>query len=318
VKNGFFSRRLERWLNARLPRCDQTRLTQRNVFILPTRAGWLLVATLLVLLLASINYQLNLGFLLTFLLTGSALSSMLVSHANVRGLRLSLLAPEPVFAGGSATLQVTLHNQLRKQRSGLALAITDSDQWVWTDVPAQGSSSVTLACSTIQRGWQGLPTLTLESGFPLGVFRVWTLWRPAARVLVYPKPENRPPPMPSVQANSPARSHAPSRSSDEYEGIRPYRRGDPPKLIVWKKVAKSGQLISREEQPQHGHEIWLDQQQTGAAERELQLSRLCAWLLLAQQQGLNYGLRLGRTEIQPDQGPEQQKRCFEALALAAR
>ena len=39
----------------------------------------MLGATLLVLLVGSINYQLNLGYLLTFLLAGSAL----VEHARV-------------------------------------------------------------------------------------------------------------------------------------------------------------------------------------------------------------------------------------------
>ncbi len=41
-------------------------LTQRNVYILPTGPGWMLALTLLVLLIASINFQLNLGYLLTF------------------------------------------------------------------------------------------------------------------------------------------------------------------------------------------------------------------------------------------------------------
>ena len=44
--------RLRRWWLARLPLSDQLQLTQRNVYILPTRAGWMLAATLLVLLIA--------------------------------------------------------------------------------------------------------------------------------------------------------------------------------------------------------------------------------------------------------------------------
>ena len=54
-------------------------LTQGNVYILPTRAGWMFALTLLVLLLASINYQLNLGYVLTFLLAGSGVVSMHVT-----------------------------------------------------------------------------------------------------------------------------------------------------------------------------------------------------------------------------------------------
>jgi len=315
VKPGFFRRQLEHWLQERLPLRDHTTLTQRNVFILPTQAGLMLGATLLVLLVASINYQLNLGYLLTFLLAGSALVSMQVSHATLRGLVLNLVAPEPVFAGTSAIIDVTLQSQRRSIRFGLGLAVADSGQWVWTDVPAQGSVTTQVAFKPAQRGWQRLPTLTLETRFPLGTFRVWTLWRPAARVLVYPAPEQQPPPLPPGQPHAGGVTKAQAHSSGEFNGVRAYRRGDPPKLIVWKKVAKADQLISRETEQVQGFELWLDQRQIGSVPPELQLSRLCAWVLLAEKQGLNYGLRLATREVQPGSGQAHKKRCLEALAL---
>ena len=78
---------LRRWWQTRLPATDTLALTQRNVYILPTRAGWMLGVTLAVLLIGSINYQLNLGYALTFLLAGSALVSMHLTHATLRGLQ---------------------------------------------------------------------------------------------------------------------------------------------------------------------------------------------------------------------------------------
>ena len=54
--------------------------------------------------MASINYQLNLGYLLTFLLAGSGVVGMHVTHGTLRGLTLHLLPPAPVFAGASAPL----------------------------------------------------------------------------------------------------------------------------------------------------------------------------------------------------------------------
>jgi hypothetical protein len=50
----------------------------------------MLGATLLVLLVASINYQLNLGYLLTFLLAGSAVVGMHVCHGTLRGLTMHM------------------------------------------------------------------------------------------------------------------------------------------------------------------------------------------------------------------------------------
>ena len=68
----------------------------------------MLGATLLLLLIASINYQLNLGYLLTFLLAGSAMVGMLVCHGTLRGISLHLAPPSPIFAGASALIDVQL------------------------------------------------------------------------------------------------------------------------------------------------------------------------------------------------------------------
>ncbi len=105
--------RFARWWEARLPLADTLTLTQRNVYILPTGAGWMLAGTLLVLLVASINFQLNLGYLLTFLLAGSAVAGMHVCHATLRGITLHLKAPEPHFLGGSTAFEVQLFSARR-------------------------------------------------------------------------------------------------------------------------------------------------------------------------------------------------------------
>src|SRR3954466_2063940 len=90
-------RRFRQWWQARLPLSDTTTLTQRNVYILPTRPGFMLGATLVLLLVSSINYQLNLGYLLTFLLAGSGVVGMYVCHGTLRGLTMNLMAPDPQF-----------------------------------------------------------------------------------------------------------------------------------------------------------------------------------------------------------------------------
>jgi uncharacterized protein (DUF58 family) len=42
-----------------------------------------------------------------------------------------------------------------------------------------------------RRGWHAVPTLVVETVFPFGLFRAWTVWRPAARVLAWPRPNTR-------------------------------------------------------------------------------------------------------------------------------
>ncbi|MGE4329153.1 DUF58 domain-containing protein [Diaphorobacter sp.] len=320
---GGIAARWQRWWLARLPCTDTLALTQRNVYILPTGSGWMLALTLLVLLVASINFQLNLGYLLTFLLAGSAAVGMHLCHATLRGLTLHLAPPEPQFLGAGALLQVQLTNPRQGTRYGIAVAVRGdghATDWAWTDVPGQSSATVQVAFQPARRGLQSVPVLMAQTRYPLGTFRVWTLWRPAAQVLVYPRPELPAPPLPPGQPRAGSSGQAPARGMGEFDGVRAYRRGDPLKLVVWKKAAKSlatgtYDLVSRDTQQAQRNELWLDAAATGLQDPEARLSRLTAWVLQADRLGVEYGLRLPGREIAPDSGAAHQRRCLEALAL---
>lgn len=320
---GALRSRIDGWFLSRRPPSDTLELTQRNVYIVPTRAGWTLAATLLVLLVASINYQLNLGYLLTFLLAGSVAVGMHVCHATLRGLAMRMMPPEAHYAGAAAVFRVVLHNERRSVRYGIGMAVRGSGQWAWTDVPAEGTSTVEIAFLPERRGLHAVPPLTAETRFPLGTFRVWTVWRPAAQMLVYPAPEAHPPPLPPGEPLSgPAAISAAQRAhgAGEYDGVRAYRRGDPLKLVVWKKAARaqaagSEDLVSRDTQHTQREELWLDAQSAGLADTEARLSRLCAWVLMADRLGVDYGVRVAGRVMKPSQGEAHKRACLEALAL---
>ncbi len=313
--------RIDGWFLSRRPPSDTIELTQRNVYIVPSRAGWMLAATLGVLLVASINYQLNLGYLLTFLLAGSVAVGMHVCHGTLRGLEMHLIAPEAQYAGAAAVFRVVLHNARRSVRYGIGLSVRGSGQWAWADVPAQGSETVEVAFRPSTRGLHAVPPLTAETRFPLGTFRVWTVWRPAAKVLVYPAPEPNPPPLPPGEplAGQAASTAVSSQLAGEYDGVRAYRRGDPLKLVVWKKAARaqatgSNELVSRDTQQAQRQELWLDAQAAALPELEARLSRLCAWVLMADRLGVDYGLRVSALSVKPSQGEAHRRRCLEVLA----
>ncbi|MDR1969250.1 MAG: DUF58 domain-containing protein [Burkholderiaceae bacterium] len=307
--------RVRHWWYRRLPLTDNLLLTQRNVYILPTRTGWMLAVTLLVLLIGSINYQLNLGYLLTFLLAGCAAAGMLLCYGTLRGLRLQMPPPQALFAGTPAALDVKLCNARRTPRLAIGVALAGTNHWSWADVPAQGEATLQIGFKPVRRGLYRAPTLTAETRYPLGTFRVWTVWRPAAQVLVYPAPEALPPPLPPGEPRSGAGQAGNTRATGEFDGVRAYQRGDPKKLIVWKKFAKSGELFSRDTQQIQRQQLWLDFARAGALDTEGRLSRLTAWVLAADAQGLDYGLRLPGVEIPPDGGAAQRLRCLEKLSV---
>jgi uncharacterized protein (DUF58 family) len=316
--------RFQAWLHARQPRTDTLLLTQRNVYILPTRAGLMFAFTLMVLLVASINYQLNLGYVLTFLLAGSGVVSMHMTHATLRGLILNLKPTTTVFVGDPAALDMILTSPGKARYSiGLKVLSTPAIAPVWVDVPNLAQAAVRLSFVPSLRGLHEAPTITVETRFPLGLFRAWAVWRPAAQWLIYPQPEQPAVALPTVLSTSEgtgsARSAVRHDSGAEVEGVRAYRRGDPPKLIAWKKAAKAlnagGELVSRDTSKPAHQQLWLDWHACSPLAPEARLSRLTAWSVAADRAGVNYGLRLPGLELSPLDGEIHRRRCLEALAL---
>lgn len=312
--------RLHQWWQGRLTAADAVLLTQRNVYILPTRAGLMLALTLGVLLIASINYQLNLGYLFTFLLAGCAAAGVWVGHGTLRGLGLKLLPPQPVFAGQPAFLDVRLSSARAAPRHAIGLAVMgagrEDARWAWADVPARGEAALQTSFCPARRGLHAAPLLVVQTLFPLGAFRIWTVWKPAAQVLAWPAPEVNAPPLPVGEARAGAGQAASrERAPGEFDGVRPWQRGDTLRQVVWKKFAKSGELVSRDAQHLQRQQLWLDFARTGAPDAESRLSRLAAWVLAADARQLEYGLRLPGLEIEPDSGPQHRLRCLRALAL---
>jgi len=311
-----------RWWQARLRPTDFHQLTQRNVYILPTGSGLMLAATLLVLLLASINFQLNLGYALTFLLAGCSVVGMHMGHATLRGLHLQLVPPPAQFLDVATTLTVRIHNPSPRPRYGLGIALPSGTDWSWAEIPALGSTELKLNWVAPHRGLVTLPLLKAETRFPMGAFRVWTVWQPASTMWVYPRLEPSAPEWPAAQVGESGGAAAVARlaADAELDGLRGYRRGDAPKHIVWKKAAQametgSGALISRECRGTPTAEVWLDLANTGLADKEGRLSRLCTWVCRAESRGLRYGLRLPGRNIAAASGAEHQRQCLEALAL---
>ena len=151
---------LTRWWLARLPASDTWTLGQRNVYILPSRSGMAFAGLLLVMLLASINYQLNLGYVLTFLVAGAAGVSMHMTHATLRGLTLRVRPPAPGFAGDPARIEIVVTSPGRA-RHAVVVRLHDRaggvDGAAAIDVPAQGQASATLALLPARRGWHAVP-----------------------------------------------------------------------------------------------------------------------------------------------------------------
>jgi uncharacterized protein (DUF58 family) len=226
-----------------------------------------------------------------------------------------------VFAGEPARLEVVIASAGRISH-GVGLRVEPGPgaparfgRPVWVDVPAQGQAMAHLSFEPARRGWHAVPVLRAETRYPFGLFRAWTIWRPAARVLAYPAPERPPAPLPSATPLGADSLATRSAVGSDFEGVRSYQRGDALKQIVWKKVARTGEIVSRDSRAAVQQQLWLDWQAAQLPDGEQRLSRLAAWVLAAEQAGLVHGLRLPGFELAPASGEAHRRQALEALAL---
>ena len=132
IRNHF-----ERWLfQLRGPEPGVVVLLQRRVFILPTRQGLMFAAMLLLMLTGSINYNLSLGFILTFLLGSMGITTIIHTFRNLANLRVAGGRARAVFAGDTAHFIVHLENAGDMPRYAINLT-HDKRDWTTVDIPAR-------------------------------------------------------------------------------------------------------------------------------------------------------------------------------------
>ena len=119
------------------PRIEQgtLTLTQRRIFIIPTKQGFTLCFVLVLMLLGDINYNLSLGYVLTFLLTMMAVMSMVHAFRNLAHLEIRVGRAEPVFCGDTAQFVFHFNNRSKLSRYQLCLVQSDESFWTITATP---------------------------------------------------------------------------------------------------------------------------------------------------------------------------------------
>ena len=145
-------------------------LNQRRVFIVPTKPGLGLGVMLVVLFIGSVNYNLSLGFALTFLIAACAVIDMHLTFRNLAHLHLAAGRAPAVFVGEEAQFELHLINRRQHDRYALWLGFIGEDLpdlAQAADVPAHGSCRVVLSAPARHRGWLPAPRVRLQTRFPL-------------------------------------------------------------------------------------------------------------------------------------------------------
>src|SRR5262249_60191044 len=143
----------------------------------PARAGVLFGAALLVLLSGSINYGLQLGFVLTFVVASMAAVGMYHTPRNLARITVRGASAEPVFAGDVISFELALANPTPEARYALNFSFVLPTRrkrsfffrteppaaGPWVDVATKSGQSVRLPLPTRRRGRRASPRVRIRT-----------------------------------------------------------------------------------------------------------------------------------------------------------
>lgn len=303
-----------RWLDRRNPARNHHKLTRKNLYIFPSRRGFIFFIFVLVLWLLGTNYQNNLILALTFLLISIFIVSILHTYANLAGLEIQLKGAANAYVGDVLEFYVSVINPRKSLCDGLALRWQTSElSATKAQVPGFSSSLVSVPLLAIKRGVLSPPRLCVESEYPLGLLRCWTWLNFDVEALVYPQPLEV-----ALRSTLTEDEHGdgehPTSGGEDFSALHEYRAGDPLKHVAWKLYAKEQGLYTKEFSQNMSRERWLDFSQVDAVETERKLSALCFWALQFYQQDESFGLLLPGKKIPPNRGENHKAHVLECLA----
>ncbi len=289
------------------------RLTRRQIYILPTRHGVLFLLVLFAMLLGSINYNNNLGFLLVFLLGGMVLVSIIHTWRNLLGLKILSVTAAPVFAGETAVFHLFVRSETLK-RKGVGFGFEKSARRIET-IPAGTETTASVPVETVRRGLYSSGKLIIATRFPLGLFRAWSNLDTGASVVVYPKPIAASINLIDGFDAGDDKKTTETRGVDDFKGLKQYRPGDAIQHISWKTLSRGHGMFTKEFFGENSGSVVLDYSTVQGVDMEERLSKLADMIIQVSRMETAYGLSLPGRYLPPDKGDRHKHECLKTLAL---
>jgi len=310
-QNGFLKTFFRRNEPVHLPH----QLEWNRIYILPTAQGSLFIIILIGMLIGSINYSNNLGFLLTFLLGSMTFISMLYAIRNLTGIRIFSTGVQPVFAEETALFEFNVRSE-KNTRYTVSFSYRDGLESI-KDISSEANTHIKVSVRTNTRGRFIPGPLIISSRYPMGLFRAWVVLRLQTACTVYPKPlagQVKLGPDTSLKDDENGKE---TQGVDDFKELRPYQPGDPLQRISWKAFSRGLELVTKSFVGKAGTSVFLNWESVAAMNMEKKLSILTHGILKLNRMNLVYGLSLPGEFIDQGSGEAQKHRCLKALALFA-
>lgn len=301
------------WVERRIPPARNIVLSHRNIFIIPNMQGLNFLLVLALMFIGAINYVASLAFALVFLLLGVFVLSIFYTFRNLAGLHLSAVPGSSVFAGEKAEVVVILNRHGERSYESIQVGFPGSRK-VQCDLVELAEQRLNLYVPTSKRGPFNPGRLVVETVFPFGICRAWSLLDLNFRTLVYPRPIACD--LDWLLSNQQhSGSTAVVRGNDDFHGLRDYREGDSLRHVAWKILARGQGMYTKEYSSTMDEKVWLRWDMFADMGTEDRLSRLCWCVITLDAAGIDYGLVLPGLALPPAKGQVHYSQALQALAM---
>ncbi len=235
--------------------------TLEQRWIAPAYAGWVVLAISIGLFMAATNTMTGWLYVLSAIGLVLAAIAAILPMKSLQALSVEHLPLAPVTVGDELLIKLRIHNKSLQTQTmfqvyehlPLALTLGKIDPLSIERVPAQGTYTAKICCRANRRGVYRWDQVELRSGQPLGLFWCRRGRRAPAQVWVYPQ-HLRLARCPVIDNFASPNSIDPNESMQRAQlsthgttrSLRPYRTGDPLRLIHWRSSARYGEFRVRE------------------------------------------------------------------------
>lgn len=297
------------WLARRVPPAKAVTLDQRRIFIFPNRQGLAFLILALMLFVGGINYQNNLVLGFSFLLFALFCVAIWHTFRNLAGLHIRVVDMHPACAGHQG--HITLHLLAGRPHLSLRLWWLPAAQ-VEVSLAAGEELRVEVPVKLQKRGWNRPGRLQVESVFPLGLIRTWSLPDMDSACLAWPAP------LPGGECPASGDQDKQGQKeqgagNDDFAGLKEYVAGDNLHRIDWKTYARGHGLHVRHfTDPAEGKRLLEWERLPGMAVEE-RLSRLCYWARELERAGEPWGIVLPDAGVAPALGAAHLREVLDLL-----
>lgn len=302
------------WVDTRSSRAQSHRLHHKNLYILPTAAGWAFLLLALIIWLLGTNYQNNLILALSYLQLSLMVVVILHTYNNMSGLYIESLGADEGHAGQRIDFKFQVMSDNAFGCHYLKLGWADTVPTLY-DIEGSSTQLVRVGVKANQRGrfWPG--RLLVQSEFPMGLVKCWSWLRFENEVIVYPRPVERALPVVLGGSAEGTGEVEPDLDGEEFLGYRQYHPGDGLRRIAWKQYARERGLYSKVYGSGRANNEYLYWSQFFSGDVELALSQMTYWAVAWHRENRGFGLSLPTVEIAFGSGDAHLAEVLSALAV---